>query len=100
MKQCDTFILGNKSRQPFHDSTSRACRKPKLIHSYLCGPMLVPSTNGNKHTMSFIDDYTRMCCVYLLTYKSQDFEEIKKIHVWYQTSKHVQQFHTILNKML
>jgi hypothetical protein len=32
----------------------------------LCGPMLVPSANGNKYMMTFIDDYTRMCWVYML----------------------------------
>ena len=41
LKQCDACILGNHSKQFFYDSTSRACRKLGLIHSYLCGPMLV-----------------------------------------------------------
>ena len=74
LKQCDVCILGNHNKQPLHDSTSRACRKIELIHSYLCGTMLVPSANGNKCIMDFIDDYTRMCWVYLLKNKSQAFE--------------------------
>jgi hypothetical protein len=36
LKQCDACILGKHSKQPFHDSTSRACRKLELIHSDLC----------------------------------------------------------------
>jgi hypothetical protein len=42
LKQCDACILGKHSKQPFHDSTSRACRKLELIHSDLCGPMPIP----------------------------------------------------------
>ena len=60
LKQCDAYIVRKHSKQPFYDSTSRACRKLGLIHSYLCGPLPLQATNGNKHIMSFIDDYTRM----------------------------------------
>jgi hypothetical protein len=84
LKQCNGCILVNNSKQPFDDSTSRAYRKHELIYYDLCGPMLIPSTNGNKYIMTFIDDYTRMCWVYLLKDKSQDFETFKKFHVWIQ----------------
>jgi hypothetical protein len=57
-------------------------RKLGLIHSYLCGPMLVPSKNGNKYLINFIDDYTRMCWVYLLKVKSQALDTFKKFHLW------------------
>eukprot|EP00253_Pinus_taeda_P006349 PITA_06349 len=56
LKQCDACILGKHSKQYFHDSHSRAHRKLELIHSDLCGPMPVPSANGNKYMMTFIDD--------------------------------------------
>jgi hypothetical protein len=96
LKQCDACILGKHRKQPFHDSTSRACRKLGLIHSDLCGPMPVPSANGNKYIMSFIDDYTRMCWVYLLKDKSQAFETFKKFHVWIQNEaqSHIGSLHT------
>jgi transposase InsO family protein len=84
LKQCDDCILGKQSKQPFHDSTSRACGKIELIHSDLCDPMPVPSANGNKYIMTFIDDYTRMCWGYLLKDKSQAFETFKNFHVWIQ----------------
>jgi transposase InsO family protein len=84
LKQCDACILGKYSKQPFHDSTSRACRKLELIHSNLCVPMHVPSANGNKYIMYFIEDYTGMCWVYLLKDKSQVFEIFKNFHVWIQ----------------
>jgi hypothetical protein len=73
LKQCDACILGKHNKQPFHDYTSRACRKLELIHSDLCGPMPIPSTNENKYIMSFVEDYIRMFWVYLVKEKSQDF---------------------------
>ena len=49
LKQCDVCILGKHSKQPFYENTSKASRKLGLIHSNLCGAMLVPSANGNKN---------------------------------------------------
>ena len=46
--------------------------------------MHVPSTNGNKYMMTFIDDYTRMCWVYLLKNKSDGFQTFKNFHAWIQ----------------
>jgi hypothetical protein len=74
LKQCDACISGKHRKQPFHDSTSRACRKLELIHFDLCGLMPIPSANGNRYIMTFIDDYTRMCWVHLLKDKSQASE--------------------------
>jgi hypothetical protein len=84
LKQYDACILGKHSKQPFRDSTSRACRELEMIHFDLCGPMPVPSANGNKYIMSFIGNYTRMYWVYLLKNKSQAFETFKNFHVWIQ----------------
>jgi transposase InsO family protein len=81
LKQC---FLRKHSKQPFHDSTSRACRKLGLIHFHLCGHMPVPSANGNKYMMHFIDHYTKMCWVYLLKDKSQAFETFINFHIWIQ----------------
>ena len=44
--------------------------------------MPVPSANGNKYIMTFIDDYTRMCWVYLLKNKSDAFQTFKNFHKW------------------
>ena len=66
LSQCDACILSRHSKQPFYDSMFRALRNLGLIHSDLCGPMPIPSTNGNIYMMTFIDDFTRMCWVYLL----------------------------------
>ena len=42
--------------------------------------MHVPTSNGNKYILTFIDDYSRMWWVYLLKEKSQVFDVFKKFH--------------------
>jgi hypothetical protein len=61
LQQCGACILVKHNKQPFHDSTLGAHKKLDLIHSDLCGLMLVPFALGNRYIMTFIDDYTRMC---------------------------------------
>jgi transposase InsO family protein len=58
--------------------------------------MKVPSTNGIKYIMYFIDDYTRMCWVYFLKEKSQSFETFKNFDVWIQNEarSHIGCLHT------
>jgi len=43
-------------------------------------PMNVHYANGNRDMMNFINDYTRMCWVYLLKIKSEAFEAFKSFH--------------------
>lgn len=76
----DACILEKHSKKPFHSSSSRASRKLGLIHSNLHAPMPIATTNGNNYMLNFIDDYSRMCWVYLLKYKSQVFENFKTFH--------------------
>ena len=82
LSRCDACILGKHNKQPFHDSMSRASRKIDLLHLDLCGPIPIPSTNGNKYLMNFIGDYTRMCWVYLLKVKSQAFDTFINFNLW------------------
>jgi transposase InsO family protein len=82
LKQCKACILGKHIKYPFHHSTLRALRKIYLIHSDLCGPMLVAFSFGYKYTMTFIDDYINMCCSYFLKHKYQAFETFKNFHLW------------------
>jgi transposase InsO family protein len=82
LSPCNACILGKHCKQPLYGSTSRASRKLRLIHYDLCGSMPVQYVNGNKYLLTFIDDYTRMCWVYLLKEKSQVFATFKNFHLW------------------
>lgn len=78
---CNACIFGKHCKRPFHSFVSRSSRKLGLIHSDLCGTMHVLTTNGNKYIITFIDDYSRICWVYLLKEKSQVFNLFKIFHV-------------------
>jgi len=47
----------------------------------LYGPLNVPFAPGNIYIMTFIDDYTRICWLYLLKNKFDYFKKFKKFHV-------------------
>ena len=82
MNKCDACILGKHSKQSFQKYKFRACRKLELVHSELCGPTPIPSANGNKYLMTFVDDYYRMCWLYLLKTKFEAFQTFKNFHAW------------------
>ena len=45
-------------------------------------PMPIPYANGNKYLVTFVNDYSRMCWVYLLKTKSEAFQTFKNFHAW------------------
>uniref|UniRef100_A0AAV1VI65 Integrase catalytic domain-containing protein n=1 Tax=Peronospora matthiolae TaxID=2874970 RepID=A0AAV1VI65_9STRA len=43
----------------------------EVIHSDVCGPMSMATFSGKRYFMTFIDDKSRYCVVYLLKSKSE-----------------------------
>ena len=56
----------------------RSTRKLQLVHSDVCGPMQTESFGGQKYFVTFIDDYSRCCAVYLMRNKSEVLEKFKE----------------------
>ena len=52
-------------------STWRASQPSELIHADICGPISPISNSGKRYTLCFIDDFSRISWVYLLTVKSE-----------------------------
>ena len=48
----------------------------------------VLSANGSKYIMTLIDDFIRMCWVYLLKNKFEYFEKFKEFHVMIEKEAH------------
>jgi histone deacetylase 1/2 len=64
-----------KSHQLSYTASSRVSTAPlELIHSDVWGPARV-SSGGYKYYVSFVDDYSRFCWIYLLKHKS-DVEQV------------------------
>jgi transposase InsO family protein len=68
---CEHCLHGKQKRFPFKEKSGRrATRVLELVHSDVCGPMEQNSLGGAMYFVTFIDDFSRKCYVYLLRKKS------------------------------
>ncbi|GKA38705.1 retrovirus-related pol polyprotein from transposon TNT 1-94, partial [Tanacetum coccineum] len=80
---CEGCALGKQARKSFPVAQAkRAEEKLELVHADICGPMKTDSYARSKYFLLFIDDYSRICWVYFLTYKSEAFGFFKKFKAW------------------
>nr|KAJ0199071.1 hypothetical protein LSAT_V11C600308400 [Lactuca sativa] len=73
--KCKTCILTKITRQPFKDV--RESKVFELIHSYLCDFHATPSLGNKRYVVTFIDDASRYCYVYLLHSKDEALDKFK-----------------------
>lgn len=71
LPNCISCQSGKQNRLPFAHSTWRASKKLQLIHTDVAGPQRTPSLQGSRYYILFIDDFTRMCWIYFLQFKSE-----------------------------
>lgn len=71
---CDACQRAKSHQLPYNLSHSISTMPLELIHSDVWGPA-VASSGGFKYYVSFIDDYSRFCWIYLLKHKS-DVEQV------------------------
>ncbi|KAM1485555.1 hypothetical protein TB1_036396 [Malus domestica] len=76
---CEGCVFGKHHRDSFEAGKAWRATKPlELIHSDVCGPMRTTTISGNRYFLTFIDDYSRMCWVYFMRFKSEVFTIFKK----------------------
>ena len=85
--------LKKNDKRPFQSSDSRAKGILDLVHSDLCGSMLVATLSGYSYFVTFIDDYSQKTRIYFLKTKESDevldrFKEFKAL-VENQTKKRI-----------
>ncbi|GJV63859.1 retrovirus-related pol polyprotein from transposon TNT 1-94 [Tanacetum coccineum] len=78
--KCETCVEAKLTRTSFK-SVNRTTEPLDMVHTYICNLKSLPTKGGNKYFITFIDDCTKYCYVYLL--KSKD-EAIDKF-VLYKT---------------
>ncbi|GAU16908.1 hypothetical protein TSUD_36660 [Trifolium subterraneum] len=90
--ECEACQFGKQTRKPFPTSSCRANQKLQLILTDVAGPQRTPSLNGSLYYIVFIDDFTRMCWIYFLRYKSEVAAVFWKFkaHVENQSNSHIQ----------
>jgi transposase InsO family protein len=82
--ECGPCISGKMARAPFPSSHTLTNENFELIHSDVCGPMPVESTTGHRYFVTFIDDKSRYCFVYLLKTKAEVLDKFKEFLAWVQ----------------
>jgi hypothetical protein len=75
---CRGCALGKNVKKPFPSSENRSKEILNLIHSYVCGPMLVKSLGGSLYYVIFIDDFSRKTWMYLLKMKDEVFDKFQE----------------------
>lgn len=74
---CLTCAKGKMVKKPFPSSSSISKECLELVHSDVAGWMDTESLGGKKYFITFIDDYSRRVCVYMMRCKSEAFEKFK-----------------------
>ncbi|CEG36319.1 retrovirus-related pol polyprotein from transposon tnt 1-94, partial [Plasmopara halstedii] len=88
----DGCALGKQTRVQFQSrSTDRASKLLEVIHSVVCGSMKPSTFSGKRYFVTFIDDNSRYCVVYLIKNKSEVVDKIADFVAFAdkQTSKRV-----------
>ena len=79
---CEACKASKMHANPFPTSHSRASRPLQLIHSDVHGPVKVPTHQGYRYWVTFIDDFSCFKAVYLLKWKSETFDGFKQFKAW------------------
>jgi hypothetical protein len=75
---CKGCALGKNIKKPFPSNNNRSKEILDLIHSNVCGLMLVKSVGGSSYYVIFIDDYSRKTWLYLLKTKDEVFNKFQE----------------------
>ena len=85
MIHCEVCQLAKHQRSYFPSQSYKPSRPFAMIHSDIWGPSRVSNLTGIKWFLTFIDDHTRICWVYLLKDKSDAAQTFKNFHSMIQT---------------
>lgn len=75
---CATCHEGKMTRLKFDKCAEKHSTKPMdLVHTDVCGPMPTETPSKKRYILTFIDDFSRYTCIYLLRNKSDVFDRLK-----------------------
>ena len=86
--KCQVCVTAKQTRKPFHNVV-RDSEMLELIHTDICEFGGMMTKDNKRYFITFIDDYSRYCCVYLLKHKDEALEKfiIFKTEAETQTGK-------------
>lgn len=88
--RCEQCIFAKNHRVPFKVSFNKSSVPFTCVHTDVWGPFSTPSITGHKYFISFIDDCTRVCWIYLLKSKGEVGHVIPKFSKMIETQFHTQ----------
>lgn len=77
LQNCDVCAQGKMVSLPFVKFRKPCSEKLGIIYSDVVGPMRVQSNGGNKYFVTYIDDHTRWCEVFMIKNKSDVVSKFK-----------------------
>ena len=78
--KCENYEYVKHHRASFPVQIHKKSCHFMLIHSHIWGPSCAKTNTGVRWFITFIDDYTRVCWVYLLEGKSEATGMFKQFH--------------------
>ena len=82
---CEVYELAKHQRSVFRDHPYKKSAPFTLIHSDIWCPSRVPNLSNTCWFISFIDDHSRLCWIYLMKEKSETFSIFKQFSLMVQT---------------
>ena len=68
---CENCILSKSHKNSYSSKSYKPSKPFYLFHSDVWGPSRIKTNNGKRWFVTFIDDHTRLCWIYLLKEKSE-----------------------------
>ena len=75
---CETCLKAKMTQPVCKKPDARATAPFELVHTDLCGPVNIPSKEGLRYVINFVDDFTGLTNVYFLKDKTGTVEATKR----------------------
>ena len=67
--------MGKIVKANFHEKDSHATMILERIHTDVCGPFSVASTEKHRYYVIFVDEFSRRCWIFFMQKKSETFSK-------------------------
>ena len=75
---CEPCLMGNMTKTLFSGTMEQANDLLEIIHTDVCGPMIIDARGRYCYSLTFTDDLSRYGYIYLMKHKSETFEKFKE----------------------
>ncbi|KAJ1519204.1 hypothetical protein ONE63_011190 [Megalurothrips usitatus] len=75
---CSVCAEAKQHKRPHNTTRTRATKPLQIVHTDVCGPIDPETYNNKRYYVTFIDDYTNYCTVYVIQFKSEVYEVLKQ----------------------